>query len=129
MDQWQSNDKWEFKTDDTNNNKIFIVNTDYQAISVLGPLSNGTIWLKFIDEGDDSQKWEKGEPDKEGYYTLLNLLTFDFLTAISSSELAYRDRLSARKEDADAKECIGGSNGLDAKVWIFYEFISLRMNL
>ena len=129
MDQWQSNDKWEFKTDVSGSNKIFIVNTDYQAISVLGFLPNGTIWLRFYNESDKSQKWKKGEPDNEGYYTLFNLLTNDFLTAISSSELGNRLRLPARKENADAKECIGGSNGLDAKVWIFYEFISLRMNL
>ena len=120
MDQWQSNDNWEFKTDDTNSNKIFIVNTDYgPRISVLGTFLNGTIWLRFFDESDNSQKWKKGEPDKEGYYTLINMSTYYFLTAISSSELGDRDRLSARKEDADAKECISGSNGLDAKVWIF----------
>ena len=120
MDQWQSNDNWEFKTDDTNSNKIFIVNTDYgPRISVLGTFLNGTIWLRFLNESDNSQKWKKGEPDKEGYYTLINKSTYYFLTAISSSELADRDRLSPRKEDADAKECISGSNGLDAKVWIF----------
>ena len=118
MDQWQSNDKWEFKIDDRESWKIFIVNTDYEAISVLGNLPNGTIWLKSFDEGDSSQKWTKGEPDKEGYYTLTSQSTWDLLTAISSSELAKRIKLPARKENADAKECIGGSNGLEAKCYV-----------
>ena len=100
MGVWQSNQDWIFKTaDDSDSTLIYVVNTnenwkigEENIESVLGgfPDLRDAIETRPLDEGDSGQKWKKGEPDKEGYYTLQRMSSYYYLTAISSSELKQR---------------------------------------
>ena len=91
---WKSVDLWIFKTyyDDI----IYIENTS--KTKVLGATSDGKVIQEFLVEGKDGQKWKKGKPDAEGYFTLDKYGEPKVLTAISESGLEIKGNITDNSE-------------------------------
>jgi hypothetical protein len=90
---WHSNDKWNFKNynDDT---MIYIENMSKNKILGVKNCCNDD---KVIEEPmikcKLGQLWEKGNVDKEGYFTLRNSESAMILTAISTKSLAIKGNI------------------------------------
>ena len=85
---WQSNDKWNFKnySDDT---MIYIENMSKNK--VLGVISiDDEVIEEPMVKCKLGQLWQKGNPDKEGSFTIRNFESRMILTAISTNRLAIK---------------------------------------
>ena len=88
---WHSNDKWNFKnySDDT---MIYIENMSKNK--VLGVISNNDEVIEEpIVKFKLGQLWQKGNPDKEGSFTIRNFESRMILTAISTNRLAIKGNI------------------------------------
>ena len=81
-DVWQSNDKWELKTDDST---YYIMNVSENKVLCA---ENGQVSLEALGLHDERQMWEKGDTNDEGYFTLTNPDTEKVLTATYLNGLA-----------------------------------------
>ena len=95
---WKSDDEWEFKPQ--TNGLIYIENTS--KTKVLGSTSDGKVIEEVFVEGKVEQRWKKGMPDDEGYFTLESHsevpkgLPPKVLTAISESGLEIKGNIFMR---------------------------------
>ena len=81
-DVWQSNDKWELKTDDST---CHIVNVSEDKVL---SIENGQVNMEAFGNNDKRQMWEKGEENDEGFFTLTipdteKVLTATYLNGLS----------------------------------------------
>ena len=78
---WQSKDLWEFESEDSEENKVLVINRSESKF-----LSDERYGSNVIlsDLCDLKKIWIKGSPDNEGYFTLKDVSSQKFLTAVSS---------------------------------------------
>ena len=57
---------------------------DYLPCFFYIDLNESKVALENIEDDNDGQLWKKGEPDKNGYFTLKNNRVPKFLTFVSS---------------------------------------------
>ena len=79
---WQSNDDWKLETIDQS---IYIENMSNRT--VLGIEKTDIVIAENFDQYKFGEAWIKGEPDKEGFFTLTNMKSRKLLTAISAQLL------------------------------------------
>ena len=82
---WQSTDEWDLITEGT---LVYIEKTS-ESNKVLGTDGNMVI-SEVKNENDKGQLWNKGNENAEGYFTLENLESSQFLTAISATSLGIK---------------------------------------
>ena len=82
---WQSGQKWKFQPVEKEGGKIYIENTSNDK--VLAPPGNYRVTPEAFDEQNARQKWKKGPADGEGFFTLENISSEKFLTAVSENSL------------------------------------------
>ena len=73
---------------------VYIMNTAEDK--ALESLNDGTVKLRAFNKTKDTQLWKKGYPNYEDYFPLSNqaVSNHEFLTAISSSKLGAKGKLS-----------------------------------
>merc|ERR1739842_21799 len=84
---WMSDEKWNFRT--VRKNLIYIENIN--KTKVWGTTNKRSVTLESFGEYKYEQRWKKGEPNDEGYFTLENYEVPKFMTAISSTALELKD--------------------------------------
>ena len=89
---WISDDEWNFKIKDD-----FIHIENVSKARVLGTTSDGKVTPEDFEEGKAEQFWKKGETNAEGYFTLENYKVPMVLTAISSSILEIKGKITMKK--------------------------------
>ena len=82
---WQSGQKWKFKPVENEGSKIYIENISNNK--VLAPPGNYRVTVEAFDEQNARQKWKKGLADGQGFFTLENISSEKFLTAVSKNSL------------------------------------------
>ena len=84
---WKPDEQWTFVPGESTS-KGFIANTKDTALGVSG---DSVIEVTSY-QNDTEHIWEKGEPDKKGYFTLTSVKTQKVLTAISDEIIEIRGR-------------------------------------
>ena len=84
-----SDEQWNFKTN--NDDLIHIENVS--KTKVLATASDGQVILEDLEEDKAEQLWKKGNPDAEGYFTLINSKVPKIMTAISPSVLQMKGNI------------------------------------
>ena len=87
---WMSNDLWNFKSKD---DLIYIENISKSK--VLGFTNDMKVTL-VKKGGKTEQLWRQGVPNAEGYFTLENSEVPKVITAISSSVLEIKGKITLR---------------------------------
>ena len=90
---WHSNDKWNFKNynDDT---MIYIENmSKNKVLGVKNCCNDDKVIEEPMIKCKLGQLWEKGNADKDGYFTLRNSESAMILTAISTKSLAIKGNI------------------------------------
>jgi hypothetical protein len=90
---WHSTDKWNFKNynDDT---MIYIENmSKNKVLGVKNCCNDDKVIEEPMIKCKLGQLWEKGNADKEGYFTLRNSESAMILTAISTKSLAIKGNI------------------------------------
>ena len=78
---WKSNDTWRFKPEDL----VYI--EDISNDQVLTITNENIVKKEIMMQNDARQIWEKGEVDKEGYFTISDRHSKKVLTAVSAQNL------------------------------------------
>ena len=78
---WKSNDAWRFKPEDL----VYI--EDISNDQVLTITNENIVKKEIMMQNDARQIWEKGEVDKEGYFTMSDRHSKKVLTAVSTQNL------------------------------------------
>ena len=78
---WKSNDTWRLKPEDL----VYI--EDISNDQVLTITNENIVKKEIMMQNDARQIWEKGEVDKEGYFTLSDRHSKKVLTAVSAQNL------------------------------------------
>ena len=78
---WKSNDTWRFKPEDL----VYI--EDISNDQVLTITNENIVKKEIMVQNDARQIWEKGEVDKEGYFTISDRHSKKVLTAVSAQSL------------------------------------------
>ena len=78
---WKSNDTWRFKPEDL----VYI--EDISNDQVLTITNENIVKKEIMMQNDARQIWEKGEVDKEGYFTISDRHSKKVLTAVSAQSL------------------------------------------
>ena len=92
---WKSSDMWNFtiKEGVPKDELIYIENIN--ETKVWGTTNDGKVILEIFEEDKAEQLWKKGEPNAEGYFTLLNYENAKFMTYnISSSSLEIKGNIN-----------------------------------
>ena len=63
---------------------------------VWGITNDSKVILENFEEDKDGQLWKKGEPNAEGYFTLENYKVSKFVTAVSSTSLELKGKITLR---------------------------------
>ena len=80
---WNSNDKWIFKNEGSENDGT-IENTSKKRLSITAD----DMTIEEIPSSDNTKQiWKKGVVNKEGYFTLMNESSEKYLTAVSANPL------------------------------------------
>ena len=90
---WKSVDSWIYRKTKYND-LIYIKNTSKQK--VLEATSDGNVIEKVFVGGKNGQKWKKGKPDAEGYFTLESHFRPKVITAISERNLEIKGNITMR---------------------------------
>ena len=77
---WQSRHEWKFQSVEKKGGKIYIENTSNDR--VLATPDNFRLVEDTFDKEKAGQKWKKGPANPEGFFTLENLESKKFLTAV-----------------------------------------------
>ena len=77
---WQSRHEWKFQSVEKKVGKIYIENTSNDR--VLATPDNFRLVEDTFDKEKAGQKWKKGPANREGFFTLENLESKKFLTAL-----------------------------------------------
>ena len=84
-------DKWNFKTKD---DLIYI--EDISNKKFLQSSNDGNVFWMDFEENKPQQLWKRGEPNSEGYFSLKNYISQNFMTATSATTLEVKGKLSRR---------------------------------
>ena len=82
---WQSPDEWDFITEGT----LMYIEKTSEGNKVLGTDGN-MVTPEVKKENEKGQLWNKGNENAEGYFTLENHESSQFLTAISATGLGIK---------------------------------------
>ena len=77
---WQSRHEWKFQSVEKKGGKIYIENISNNR--VLATPDNFRLVEDTFDKEKAGQKWKKGPANPEGFFTLENLESKKFLTAV-----------------------------------------------
>ena len=88
---WMSVDDWNFEP---KNDLIYIKNISNTKF--LGTSSNGLIIPQDFEEGKAQQLWKKGKSYAKGYFTLENSKVPKIMTAVSSTILKIKGKITLR---------------------------------
>ena len=62
----------------------------------MGTKNDGEVILEVYEEDKAEQLWKKGKPNAEGYFTLENYKVSKFVTAVSSTSLELKGKITLR---------------------------------
>ena len=90
---WKPEEQWTFVTAEKNGSMGYIANSEKDI--GLG-ITGDSVHEVTSYQNDATQIWKKGEPDRDGYFTLTSLRSQKVLTAISDDIIEIRGKVMNR---------------------------------